>query len=335
MPAMSSKLAKIILTLGFSIAWIIECKATEDFVVGAYLPEHRDYIQVNQSAPFLTDLHLFSAAPGEKMGEKQLNNCCLNDHHYNIARQAKAYKAEQGLGDLRLWLTVGGAGRSEHFLHDTNGLIKAIRNVVKEQHLDGVSIDCESFWHDDDYLKYQKWIRQAADILKKDGVSVAITLHVGQYLLKDAYADVDQVHLMAYDMHGSYHADTMAVEAAVGSLIKSGCPANKIIVGIPAYARHSRRPGDVMTFAEIIDDMERTQSHDNNFEDARYWKGFQGESALTVKAKVDWARKSKLGGIFFWELGQDKQHAAAPGGILLEAAAAAVKETIPSVSDEL
>ncbi|GKY91287.1 hypothetical protein MPSEU_000101200 [Mayamaea pseudoterrestris] len=318
---------------------VLPCQPScdDDFILGAYLPDYRDYIQVNHSAPFLTDLYLFSAAPADIMGDKQLDDCCLNENHYRTARHARAFKAEQQGQDsrnLRLWLTVGGAGRSDHFLHDLDGLVESIYRVIKREELHGVSLDCESFSHEDDYSTYQLWITRAANELKANGVSVTVTLHVGQYLSKDAYAAVDQLHLMAYDMHGAYHADIMAVSAAVDKLIESGCAASKIIVGVPAYARHSRRPGDVKSFAEIIDEIERSQSRDK-FEDAGYWKGYRGESTFTVKTKVAWARKRELGGIFFWELGQDKQHPTAPGGLLLEAAATAVKETMPLSSDEL
>jgi hypothetical protein len=318
-----------------TFVWSVSAHAHDDgFVLGAYLPEYRDYIPLNESAVFLTDLYLFSAAPTEHMGKYQLSYCCFNNHHYDLARKARAYNNEAGKDPLRLWLTVGGAQRSDHFLQDPDGLIAAIQLVVKEQQLDGVVLDCERFRHQDDYLMYMKWIMKASSILRRDDILVAVTLHVGQFLVPHAYPDLDQVHLMAYDIPGEYHADPVAVKAAVDQLVHSGCPLNKIILGIPAYARHERNRGDVKTYAEIIDELERSHSH-ANLKDSRNWKGYRGESTQTVKAKVAWAAERQLGGVFFWELGQDKHHTTAPGGLLLEAAAMAIDNKGKLVQDEL
>ena len=140
---MMAVLPRLLLIIG-SLAALVN-SADDDFVLGAYLPDYRDYIQVNQSAPYLSDLYLFSVAPAKGLGDKQLSSCCLSDRHYETAREARSYKAEHGHGNLKLWLTVGGGGRSDDFLHDTDGLISAIRKVVTEQQLDGVALDCESF----------------------------------------------------------------------------------------------------------------------------------------------------------------------------------------------
>ena len=56
---------------------------------------------------------------------------------------------------------------------------------------------------------------------------------------------------------------------------------------------------------------------------------YQVETPSAVAKKVKYAYEAGLGGVFFWELGQDKQSPSAPGGILLQAAAAAVpKENV-------
>jgi hypothetical protein len=323
---MTSKLT--LTTLLFILAFV----SAKDIILGGYLPEYRDYIQVNQSAAFLTDLYLFSASPSAGMGDKQLNYCCLHDRHYDIARQARAYKGEIGAGQLRVWITIGGAGRSDHFLKDPDGLLDAIRFLVKKHQLDGVVLNCEHFSHTEEYLGYIKWIVKASSELRQEGVLVAVTLHVGQFLPSNTYTDIEQIHLMAYDLHVTYHADVPAVQAAVERLIESGCPAEKVIMGIPAYARHVRRMADVKTFAEIIDEIENSQSSEN-FGDAGDWRGFRGESTVSVSVKVEWAARKRLGGVFFWELGQDKQHSTAPGGILLEAAATATQRA--GMPDEL
>ena len=83
------------------------------FIVAGYLPDYRSYINVNATAPFLTDLLLFSIQP--PASTKLDGSCCLGEDHYQIAREAQAYKLGQGYGELRLWVTAGGGGRSESF----------------------------------------------------------------------------------------------------------------------------------------------------------------------------------------------------------------------------
>ena len=51
------------------------------------------------------------------------------------------------------------------------------------------------------------------------------------------------------------------------------------------------------------------------------YKGYLFDSPGRVKRKVKFAKEQGLGGVFLWELGQDKQVRGAPGGMLLEAIA--------------
>jgi GH18 family chitinase len=57
--------------------------------------------------------------------------------------------------------------------------------------------------------------------------------------------------------------------------------------------------------------------------------GYRFDSPDDVRAKVEYALRSGLGGVFIWELGQDKRMPGqAEGGVLLEAAAAAAASAV-------
>ena len=100
--------------------------STSLFEIAGYLPEYRFYINVNNTAPYLTDLIAFSVMPsvdGDNNGASGNNyftaksSCCLEPHHYQQIRDARIFKGENdpGSSNLRLWVTLGGAGRCDTF----------------------------------------------------------------------------------------------------------------------------------------------------------------------------------------------------------------------------
>jgi chitinase len=300
-----------------------------DFSISGYLPDYRFYIDVNQTAPFLTDLQLFSVTPKPQFGARMLKQCCLEPHHYEKARQAVAYgkKISKGKESLNLWVTVGGAGRSSGFAaiskdpEKQKQFLAALLELATKEDLDGVDFDCEEFLSQQDVDNYLSLIAKAVGTLHDAGIKVSVAIHADQNLPLKLYRKVDRINLMAYDLPGPYHALHATVEKSVDSLIQSGCPAHKISLGIPTYARHTQNPGNVKTFAEIVDAMEEESNLSDRFDVQNDWNGFKYDSPQAVRDKVDYAKRKGLAGVFFWELGQDKQHASAAGGLLLEAAA--------------
>jgi len=321
-----------------------------DLSIAGYLPDYRFYINVNNTAPLLTDLILFSIQPN---ADGTLSSCCLAPHHYEAARKAVAYHKEQQQSSqsqqpLNLWLTIGGGGRSQFFFSAVRNapqkLIRSIRQLAEQENIQGIDFDCEHFANQDDYQVYIKWLRQVAiPDLKRHKYKISIALHKGMFLPTPLYATLDRIHLMTYDMmdknravskHNSFHADLDKTNEAILQLIESGCEPRKILLGVPAYARHEHNPGLVKTFAEMVDEAFPDIVSTSVQEDASAfaaavdeirqlgeWNGYRGDSPMSAAEKVAYAKKMNLGGVFVWELGQDKQVpiAAAAGGFLLQA----------------
>jgi chitinase len=301
------------------------------FRIAGYLPDYRFGIDLNSTALLLDDLYLFSLAPQPQLGEMIFAVCCLNQDHYEKAHQAVAY-AKQTIGkDVKIWVTVGGGGRSASFTKNPSAMISALQVLLTTQNFDGVDFDCELFRSHQDYDDYDALLKSAAYVLHKLGKQVSVALHVGQFLTKDIYNAVDRVNLMAYDMVGSsYHADYGKTRDSVEKLIQSGCPAHKIFLGLPAYGRHRIHQSEAKTYSELIDiELQRGKTFDE-FRTTYEIDEYIFDSPAAISAKVRLAIKEGLGGVFFWELGQDKRHESAPSGILLTAAARQVKEATPS-----
>ena len=179
--------------------------------------------------------------------------------------------------------------------------------------------------------------------MKNHGLLLTVALHPGQLLPAKICESVDRVHVMTYDMMNpsinndanhrrkKHHASMHSVQEAITSFIQNGCPPSKLVMGIPAYGRHGQRMGSVKTYSEIIDGIiSDEKEHNNNtkhdilktVQSTSSWKGYQFDSPNDVRDKVKYAVQTGLGGVFIWELGQDKQIIkGAEGGMLLEAAA--------------
>jgi len=326
------------------VGCLIVVSANEDdqensssFRIAGYLPDYRfgSGIDLNATAALVDDIYLFSLSPQTQLGPQMFSLCCLKPDDYQQAREARAHARNSHNREIKLWVTVGGAGRSHNFVAHPSAMVTALHQVVEQEQLDGVDFDCESFKTHQDYTDYEILVRNAAKILRSKGnIPVSVALHYGQKMPQDVYDNVARVNLMAYDIPaGKYHADLEEAKKAVDSLIESGCPAHKIFLGIPAYGRHKHNPSNTKTYAELIDKA-LGSSVEASSEVAFAMSDYLFDSPKAVGKKVNYAVGAGLGGVFFWELGQDKQTPAAPGGTLLKAAATAVPKKAPPATED-
>eukprot|EP00978_Attheya_sp_CCMP212_P021644 scaffold63488_cov51-Attheya_sp.AAC.3 len=324
-----------------STTFSLVVRGDDTMVIGGYMPDYRSSMDMTSAALNMTDLILFSVSP-DSDGSID-GTCCLNKDIYKKAREARTKKSEtikdshgvtnESYGDdLKIWVSVGGGGRSDGFGSIARDERKRAR---KEEQLDGVDFDWEQPANQEEFIYYLHLIVEASVVFRKEGILLSVAVHYKQVLPEDVYDAVDRIHLMAYDMKppssGDFHfARFDMVQDAVETLLKSGCPSSKIILGIPSYARHVHNHGLVQTYADIIqvhsEDFDRDLTYDDIADFAEY-DDFVFQSPMDVETKVGYAKYKNLGGIFLWEIGQDQQQKPfAPGGILLSAAAHAMSE---------
>lgn len=339
--------------------------ATEDapFVVAGYFPDWRKDMDLNATALHLTDLMLFSlmpeAVPGydpEKFfGPSQFykgENCCLFSDHYDVARKAKAYKKEQqpDKQELRTLVTLGGDMRSQAFGKLVFGkeegqdhFLEALVQLCRDEDLDGVDINYSNFLSDTEWSYFLKFIPKAAQYLHRHGLLLTVAVMPRWYLPSEVCKEVDRVHVMSYDMNPSpqapgknptYGASVDSVKKVLMTYEKgSGCPASKLIVGIPAFARYSLENVHIKPYQLMVDEMMHHINDDPSngppreyLQSKQTWDGYEFESPDDVQEKTKFAVENGFGGAFIWELGQDKQmEGVAKGGILLEAIASSAE----------
>lgn len=168
---------------------------------------------------------------------------------------------------------------------------------------------------------YVELLLQASKALHEHNLLISVALHARQFLPPHVYFALDRINFMAYDLAADHVAAYDTVVTAAREFFQYKCPPERLVLGIPAYARHSKNPGMVKSFAELMDD-----SSDKAVE-RQEWNGFVYDSPESIRQKVEFAMENGMAGVFFWELGQDKQHEElGRGGILLEAAASAVTQ---------
>jgi GH18 family chitinase len=259
----------LLLSVLLLLIYSIVAHAAPDFVIGGYLPDYRFYINLNQTlSAGYTDVYLFSVDPIKVQGETILEgNCCLNDAQMKQIEAARVYYNEQvrmrqesvQSGNKatasdetdnivqsafpRLWLTLGGAGRSSGFhvprsYDQRMALYEHLYKTVVHYKLDGIDWDCEQFGRSQDYHNYLLVLREASRYFKskyneheKDAEAsssdasttnagsdakqatnnprtlMSVTLHAGQSLPADVYPLIDRIHLMAYDMRSPQGSD--------------------------------------------------------------------------------------------------------------------------------
>ncbi|KAL3939353.1 MAG: hypothetical protein SGBAC_005911 [Bacillariaceae sp.] len=326
-----------------------------DFGLAAYFPDYRfgdnNGGNLHAAAPHLTDLLLFSIQP-HKSGRVR-GVCCLQDQHYDelssllslsSAQQQNRHdhpthaKDEADSSLQRIWVTIGGAGRAEAIPTITKSttkrqrLIHAMVNLSQEHGIGGIDLDIYYPTSQEELLNYANFVKEASQAWHRVGLLVSVTWHPHRLQLpKPIFPLVDRVHLMAYDMvqtMGDYHSTLSDSQRAVQSLLHQGCEHRKIWLGIPMYGRKLNNPGEAETFGALwtsysssSQSSSSSPSSGTKADDSIFQHdGFEWDSPDRIRAKMDYAFAQELGGVFFWELGQDYQDPSSPGGILLEAA---------------
>uniref|UniRef100_A0A7S1FKC4 GH18 domain-containing protein n=2 Tax=Corethron hystrix TaxID=216773 RepID=A0A7S1FKC4_9STRA len=162
-------------------------------------------------------------------------------------------------------------------------------------------------------------IVEASDVFHQNGLLITIALHPRQFLPKQVYEYIDQVHLMTYDMiqKNGHHASYENAFAAVEALINNGCHPSKIIMGLPAYGRDKLNPSNVRTYSEALTvenpKLKFNEDTSSILENSSF--GFDSQELILDKVKT--GVHKKLGGFFIWEVGQDFKNDFVGEGLML------------------
>lgn len=277
------------------------------YAVIAYLPEYRLADFTPDRLEGLTDLVLFSIEP-KPSGE--LDTSRLKPE---AVRKIVAACREKS---VRVTIALGGWERSQGFAkiagdrETRQRFAKELARYCVDNHLAGADFDWEHPHNAAEEQAYADLMVETKRQFESHKLTLSAALAGWQNLPAAGFEALDRVHLMAYDHDEPRHASLDLVEADIKQVLaRPGMSGEKLCVGIPCYARNMKKRSQTITWAEIIQKYHPAENVDES--DGWY---FNGPGSVRTKAQL--VRDQKLGGVMFWELGQD-----APGDASLIRAA--------------
>ncbi|KAI5457742.1 glycoside hydrolase superfamily [Mariannaea sp. PMI_226] len=320
-------------------------------VNAVYYPSWRVYKDKPPSSLDIASItHIFYAFVGvnEDGTLKALDEWADNDKEVDGVKGCLAaiHKLKSENPHIKTIVSIGGGSSSKEFpalaanpeARWTFAL--AIREFCEKHHLDGADIDWEHPKDPESGTNYVRFLQDIRNALPSPWFLLTTALPVGEYCLKHidllAAANVlDMLNLMAYDFCGGWtdvsghHAQLLppsqnldevypalraSTHAGVSYILSRGFPSNKIILGIPAYARffgeargagHPFKESGEMDYSDFPDHFVTEARVDEG--SATAWhvdeggKGFLSfDVPSTVRMKARYVKSMGLGGLFYW-----------------------------------
>ena len=296
------------------------------YIIDGYQPSNDQY-------EHLTHIGISFLRAVDTTGEVTMTSGWENLEETISAAHANNVKAIISFGGGAFKVTSGLVGVKKN----RQNLIRNIIAFMKEYKLDGFDCDWEPSWVDDKkdmeninnaithyYLSFIKEFREALDLeFGKDNKTFSAAVMNGNSIWYSAFKRIahfpqngwwnylDWVALMNYDNDlGSKHATFESVFGAEGSVAywtKFGIPKEKIVTGVPFYARAGWGE-EWLSYKDIVrinpkiaDSIDFIIYNKNGSAEKEY--GFNGIS--TVIQKVKESKKLKLPGMMFWQLAGD------------------------------
>ncbi len=296
------------------------------YIIDGYIPSENQLKNISHLAiSFLRPINS-NGDIGLTSGWENINSIVSLAQKHNV-------KTLISFGGGEFTITSELMGVNEH----RKNLINNILNFIEKYNLDGFDCDWEPSWNNNKnemeivnntinnyYYIFIKEFRKALDVkfgegsksfsaavLNKNLIWYSQDKQVAHFPQNGWWNYLDWISLMNYDNElGSLHATFDSVFGSSGSVshwTNFGIPKNKIVTGIPFYARAGWGNEwlfykDIVAFYPSINDTVDFISYGkNNLEMKNY--GFNGISTVTQKARE--IKKLNLAGVMMWQLDGD------------------------------
>lgn len=205
--------------------------------------------------------------------------------------------------NVKVVVSIGGwnDGNDSNFVAFANSedgrtrFTNAVMDLIEIYHLDGIDIDWEYPDPGAESANYSKLMKQLADALHPNGkiltAAVVAEGSTGAGIQSDVFEFVDFLNLMAYDKNNNNHSPYSYAQESIGYWSDRGLPADKLVLGVPYYARPSWSDYKTKIMQNSANACRDTDGSD-------YWNGIP-----TIRKKAELALH--YGGIMTWELSED------------------------------
>lgn len=183
--------------------------------------------------------------------------------------------------------------------------VKDICQFCITNQLQGVDLDWESYPIPVNEANFLSFIQELSAELHPKNLKLTVAVDVSQAALTMRFINyTDQVNLMAYgilDPNGN-HATLSMLSAWLSSFRQSGIPFNKIIAGVPFYAKRPKISGDTSPTSIVYRSIPEPYLQDAA---ATRYGNYSFNSRNMMKDKTIYLMENLCAGIMSWELTQD------------------------------
>lgn len=287
-------------------------------VVIGYIPTWKDMRSTmdNTDLKFLTHINLSFLNPDASgsflvNGEPVCSDGSTADIHYVVK---KAH--ENG---IKVLVSVAGgivpecSGDWNLLLQPANRatIVTNLKALVDNFNLDGIDVDIEGalLTSIDVSGNYTPFIKELRSVLNPLGklVTCATASYVGGMIPKTSIPYFDYINIMAYDNNWNSSENHSTYADAVRDMqmwLNLGCPANKLVLGLPFYAYAETVGSGGIAYKDIVAQNPAAAQVDT-------FKNYKYNGIPTIEAKTEYAIKHGAG-VMIWEITQD-----APGSLSL------------------
>ena len=272
-------------------------KGGSAFEVTGYLPDYQIANVKPSVARYLTDLVFFSFAP-TRNGD--FTRDVMTPSEFAFLKEVKRRYGTRILLGLSEHRSGGALATISERKPLREKFAVSLADYLLKQGFDGVDIDWE-YPTDTENAQFAVLLQQIHSIFAPLGLRLTVAVSPSHPLTREAYAEVDRIHVMAYDDWGRHSTLSEAADD-IQAFEEQGAVASKLQLGVPFYGRGYREDGPSWNDAVSYRTLQARYSPGPGEDTV---SGYYFNGIDTVREKVRLAKAEGLAGVMVWEIGQD------------------------------